>query len=147
MPAYRSSAEADVREAAVARLRVLRPGARIIHEISNGGSNRIDVLAVSADEIIAVEVKSEKDSLDLLPGQLAGMIRVAHTSIAVVHESLAVKKEANPHYYAVEQNGKFYLFDVPDVKWPADCWIFPERPESGRWRAPRVEIQKILPPG
>lgn len=146
MPAYRSSAEADVREAAVARLRVLRPGARIIHEISNGWSNRIDVLAVSPEEIVAVEVKSEKDTLDLLPGQLGGMVRVAHVSIAAVHEALAVKRETNPHYYAVEQDGKFYSFDVPAVKRPAECWIFPERSGSGRWSNPMFQGGKVLPP-
>ena len=36
MPAYRSSAEAEVRDAVVARLREIRPDARIMHEINCG---------------------------------------------------------------------------------------------------------------
>ncbi|WP_278118673.1 hypothetical protein [Mesorhizobium sp. WSM4887] len=77
MPAYRSSAEAEIRDAAVARLRQRRPNARIIHEInvSSNGPNRIDVLAVDRAEIIACEVKSAKDKLDRLPAQLTSSVR------------------------------------------------------------------------
>ncbi|WP_292173967.1 hypothetical protein [Mesorhizobium sp.] len=84
MPAYRSSAEADIRDAAVAKIRQRRPNARIIHEInvSSHGPNRIDVLAVDRAEIIACEVKSAKDKLDRLPAQVASMFGAAHHVIA-----------------------------------------------------------------
>ena len=67
MPAYRSEAEADVRDAVVARLRTIRPDARIMHEVNCSlfGPNRIDVIAVSPQEIISVEVKSAKDKLKI----------------------------------------------------------------------------------
>lgn len=72
MPAYRSEAEREVREAVVARLRLIRPDARIINEINASAfGNRIDVMAVSRTEIISVEIKSKKDKLSRLPKQIA----------------------------------------------------------------------------
>ncbi|WP_181408224.1 NERD domain-containing protein [Pararhizobium mangrovi] len=87
MPAYRSSAEAEIREPVVARLREIIPGCRIIHEINASSfGNRIDVLVVGEDRIAAVEIKSERDKLDRLPDQVRAMKRVAHRTFAAVHE-------------------------------------------------------------
>lgn len=87
MPAYRSSAEAEIREPTVARLRELLPGCRIIHEIQNAcqGPNRIDVLAVTKNRIAAAEIKSAKDKLDRLPAQIDAMRGVGHYVIAALH--------------------------------------------------------------
>ena len=87
MPAYRSEAEAEIREPVVARLRQLMPGARIIHEIQSAcqGPTRIDVLAVTADRIAAVEIKSARDKLSRLPAQLEAMRRCAHHPIVALH--------------------------------------------------------------
>ena len=92
MPAYRSTDEAEIRDAAVARVRLLRPGHRIIHEINvaGTGSNRIDFIAVGQSEIIAVEVKSAKDKLDRLCAQIMAMKQVAHHVVAAVHEKFLV---------------------------------------------------------
>lgn len=93
MPAYRSSAEAEIRNAVVDRLRMMVPDARIIHEInveSFGG--RIDVLAVGTSRIVAVEIKSEKDKLDRLEDQIGAMNRVAHVSVAALHEKFLCDK-------------------------------------------------------
>lgn len=86
MPAYRSPAEAEIRDPVVARLRDLMPGCRIIHEInaSGMGSNRIDVLAVSASAITAVEVKSRKDTLERLPDQIMAMRQCAGDVVAAL---------------------------------------------------------------
>lgn len=86
MPAHRSEAEAEIREAVVSKLQHIRPNARIIHEINAGGGiNRIDVMAVDPAEIITVEIKSERDKLDRLPTQIATMSRCSHHYIAALH--------------------------------------------------------------
>lgn len=86
MPAHRSDAEAEIRDAVVAKLRRCRPNARIIHEINLlDGMVRADVMAVSRAEIITVEIKSERDKLDRLPDQLDAMRRCSHIAIAALH--------------------------------------------------------------
>ncbi len=107
MPAYRSSAEAEIRDAVVARIRKQRPGARIIHEInvSTYGPNRIDVLAVDRAEIIAVEIKSAKDKLDRLPAQIAAMRGAAHRVVAAIHEKFLVEQVTNEFAAHEERDG------------------------------------------
>ena len=137
MPAYRSSAEADVRTAVVERLRSLRPDARIIHEINiDERKCRADVLAVTPTEIYAVEIKSERDKLDRLEEQAKSMLSVAHHVIAAVHD----KHMPDLHY-------------VSDVNY----WIFPEAqrpvsltrwyPATDGWRAPSMKLNTALPHG
>jgi len=132
MPAYRSSAEAEVREAVVERLRLIRPEARIIHEInvSTYGPTRVDVLAVSPAEIIAVEVKSAKDKLDRLPSQIANMLGCAHHVVAALHEKFLVEVETNKHAAHYERDGRFYLRNLPEntgIRHPVRAWVFPEK--------------------
>lgn len=128
MPAYRSSAEAEVRDAVVARLRRFRPDARIMHEINvaGTGSNRVDVLAVCRAEIIAVEVKSARDKLDRLPDQIEAMRGAAHHVIAAIHEKHLVKK---PDQYSSDTT-----IGIPRAfTRGADSWIFPELQRPGQW--------------
>lgn len=146
MPAYRSPKEAEVRDAVVARLRAVRPGARIIHEINTAGtgSNRIDVLAVDRAEVIAVEIKSEKDKLDRLPDQVEAMRKVAHHVIAAIHEKHLVQK---PEPWMRDD-----LVDIPrDMTKGAVKWIYPELQRPGlwdwRWEDPRPTVTKPLPEG
>lgn len=162
MPAYRSSAEADVRTAVVDRLRQRRPDARIIHEInvSTYGPNRIDVLAVSPAEIIAVEIKSAKDKLDRLPKQIESMKGCAHHVIAALHEKFLVEKETGPHAAHFERDGKFYLKTLPDgmshYSSRLSYWVFPELrralPSAShdfleRWQMPPQQFEAALPAG
>ncbi|MEM9845533.1 MAG: NERD domain-containing protein [Pseudomonadota bacterium] len=85
MPAHRSEAEALIRNDVVAKLRRIRPGARIMHEVNiASGQNRVDVMAVDRAEIIMVEIKSERDKLDRLPEQVASMECSAHHVIAAL---------------------------------------------------------------
>ncbi len=145
MPAYRSNAEAEVRDAAIARLRKLRPAARIIHEINNGHSNRIDVLAVDTCEVIACEIKSEKDTLDLLLGQITGMREVAHRTIVAVHESLLTEVPTNEHYARYERDGIFYRKQSPiDFTSNVEVWVYPEMSKDA-WRAPNAAFNEVLP--
>lgn len=144
MPAYRSAAEAEIRDAVVERLRLLRPGARIIHEINAFGfGNRIDVLAVDRAEIIAVEVKSEKDKIDRLPKQIEAMRGVAHHVIAALHEKFLVPSKWETKTPCVV---------APKEARGATVWAFPEAgADAGRtfgcarWEEPKPAIQAALP--
>ena len=129
MPAYRSEAEGEIRSAVVERLRAIRPEARIMHEVNASSfGNRIDVLAVDRAEIIAVEIKSERDKLDRLPAQLTAMKGCATHAIAAVHR-------------------KFVTTPKPrELPW--DAWVFPEGEDFySRWREPRAGIATPLPAG
>jgi hypothetical protein len=144
MPAYRSAAEAEVRDAVVARLRQLRPDARIMHEVNASSfANRIDVLAVSPAEIIAVEVKSAKDKLDRLPDQLTAMRGCAHHVIAALHEKFArvVETRWQPDF---ERDGQGYARFGPEGLGGTTTWLFPEM--RVRWREPAASITTPLPP-
>lgn len=131
MPAYRSSAEGEIRTAVVDRLRIIRPNARIMHEVNCAcfGPNRIDVIAVDTAEIIAVEIKSEKDKLTRLAAQIASMRTMSHHVIAALHEKFLVEwerptNESSAHY---ERDGQFWMRDVPREARDAIPWVFPER--------------------
>jgi len=82
-----SSDEREIREAVVTRLRAIMPGARIVHElnVAGQGSNRIDVAAVGERVIVAVEIKSEKDTLTRLSHQLEAFGACAHHVIVAAH--------------------------------------------------------------
>ncbi len=143
MPAHRSDAEADIRIPAIARLREILPGCRIIHEINAGtwGPNRIDLLAVSETRILAAEIKSAKDKLTRLPAQIASMNRVAHGSVAVIHEKFLV------------EIGHLGYIVPPDEARDTTCWVWP-RKERGKhaycgpdWHpANRWKKPKLMPP-
>lgn len=157
MPAYRSSAEAEIRDAVVSKLRSWRPNARIIHEINACDlGNRIDVIAVDRAEIIAAEVKSKKDKLDRLPSQIQAMQGVAHHVIAAIHEKFLVEwGPTNPHSAHYERDGTYYLRQTPEEARGAAVWVFPERVRAAnpghdylkRWKEPELSIQQPLPPG
>jgi len=118
MPAYRSSAEAEIREPVVARLREIVPGCRIIHEINaTGFGNRIDVLAVGKDRIAAVEIKSAKDKLDRLPAQIEAMRGVTYEVFAALHEKFldATSIGVMP----------------PDAARHATVWVYPRAERKG----------------
>lgn len=64
-----SAEEQQMRDAVVAWGRVRWPDARVMHELAIGGS-RIDLAFVTPQSISGVEIKSSKDTLDRLEGQL-----------------------------------------------------------------------------
>ena len=153
----RSDAEAEVRQAVVARLRQLRPGARICHEVNSAlyGPNRFDVVAVDLAEIIAVEIKSERDKMDRAPEQIRAMSGSSHHSIIALHEKHLIEKETNPHaaHYG-KLDGKHYLRDIPPEASKASfTWVYPEMErcafgnwqQTGLWRAPGKILQTALP--
>lgn len=145
MPAYRSADEAEVRDAVVARLRSLRPEARIIHEINASDfGNRIDVLAVDRAEIIACEVKSKKDKLDRLPKQIEAMRGAAHHVIAALHEKFLV-----PYRYAANCRVPNAVEPPPEAR-GASVWAYPEAGKGrmygcSEWAEPRLAVTQPLP--
>ncbi|GAA5073549.1 hypothetical protein N0B44_15665 [Roseibacterium beibuensis] len=158
MPAYRSSAEAEIRDAVVAKLRRDRPGARIIHEINiDGGATRVDVMAVDRLELITVEVKSERDKLDRLPDQLAAMRSASHVAVAALHRKFMppIDDLARPRLDGVPYGVPIWWHpaaqDMVEAHHPAFQWAEIDRARSlGRalppdalrilWRAELVEL-------
>lgn len=141
MPAYRSSAEAEIREAVVAYLRKIRPDARIMHEINASSfGNRIDVLAVCPEEIIPVEIKSEKDKLDRLRDQVEAMEMVSNTPIVALHGRFLTRIRDNVY--------------PPSEAGEAAVWVYPRRDRPGHvmcgreWRlsTPFRKVRLCLPP-
>lgn len=163
MPAYRSPAEGEIREAVVARIRQNRPDARIIHEInvSSYGPNRIDLVAVDRAEIIAVEIKSAKDKLDRLPAQIEAMKRVAHHVVVALHEKFLVEQQSNPWASHYERDGIHYIRTIPTglERGRGEFWVFPERRRATKspiegghdsiavWHFPRAPIETAPPEG
>lgn len=152
----RSTAEQEIRDAVVSRLRERRPGARICHEVNCGiwGPNRMDLIAVSKDEIIAVEIKSERDTLKRAVKQLGSMGTVAHWSVLALHEVHLVEKPTNEwaaHYGKMD--GQHYLRDIPEQASGSISWVYPERERSahgydyntGLWRMPEHRMGSALP--
>lgn len=101
---YRSAEEGVMRDIIVARLRLSWPGARMIHELpTRYSSNRIDLAAVTRDEIIAVEIKSSRDVADRLEAQIAAF------SPIVTRLIVALAPKWNPYpvplVWTEEKNG------------------------------------------
>ncbi len=83
----RSSAEVEIRDAVVARLRELLPSARIVHEFNvDEGMNRVDVAAIGRDRMVFVEIKSERDKPHRLARQLHAFGPRCHALILTAHE-------------------------------------------------------------
>lgn len=159
MPAYRSSAEGEIRVAVAERLREIVPGCRIIHEINaETFGNRIDVLAVGTDRIAAVEIKSEKDKLDRLPAQISAMRSVAHHSYAALHEKFLEPLGQAARYGVVTPDAArgaiVWVYPRADRKGHVECqseWLQSDRwskhkfclPDGAIWMLWRKELQEI----
>lgn len=143
MPAHRSTDEAEIREEVVKRLRAARPDARIIHEINVcQGGNRIDVLAVDVEEIIAVEVKSKRDKIDRLADQLAAMRSVAHHTIAALHEKFLVERPCNPQAAHYKRRGEHFRGQPPVECRLGEAWIYPLRRRALDSKWPHDYLEK-----
>lgn len=158
MPAHRSAAEGVIRAAVVEKLHTLRPKSRVIHEINiDCGRSRTDVLCVGEAEIIAVEIKSEKDKLDRLPDQLGSMKKSAHRTIVAMHERFLVEQQTNKYVAHYMRDGDYFLrYPPPETKGADEVWVFPEikramtsdevyRDNLYPWRDPSGSFQITLP--
>lgn len=137
MPAHRSNAEGEIREAVVSALRRYRPEARIIHEIyMGGGVNRADLMCVGRDELITVEIKSERDKLDRLPDQIDTMRKCSHIAIAALHRKFMPEPEtlAAPRLDCVPWGVPIWWYpkaqDMAEAHHPAFTWPEPDRRDT-----------------
>jgi len=132
MPAYRSEAEADIRNDVVKKIRKCWPNARIIHEINVGGqgTNRIDLIAVNTEDIAAFEIKSKKDKLDRLPKQMAAMRGLTSNSYAAVHEKFLVPTKTNQWQAEWTDEDGVHWFNkfptLPGMEYFTNGWIWRE---------------------
>lgn len=79
-----SEAERYLRGLAVDKLRRLMPEARIVHELNvDTGKCRVDLAAVAPDQLVFVEIKSRKDTLDRLPEQCRTFAPACHRLVVV----------------------------------------------------------------
>ena len=138
----RSAAEQEIRDAVVAKLRRTLPSARIIHELNvyGSGSNRIDVAAVTRDQVYAVEIKSERDKLDRLAAQVKAFSAAAHHCIVVAHRKFF---DDTPY-----KDGR------PRLAWPHEyyrhLWCYPDPPPGEgcgfyRWTVPGPTLSAPAP--
>lgn len=82
-----SAAEERIRIKAEQALREVWPSARIVHELMlRQGGCRIDLAAITAERLIVVEIKSERDVLDRLKRQQQQARRVADGFSVVLTE-------------------------------------------------------------
>lgn len=132
----RSSAEVEIRDAVVKRFRELWPDARIIHEMNvEHGSSRADVVAVQPDRLWICEIKSERDKLDRLAGQIADFGPCCHGMIVAANE----KWTKSPGMESVKHG---VIRQIPSPLTVAlagsrrcyDIWSYPEPNSSSRWR-------------
>jgi hypothetical protein len=81
----RSDEEIVMREIVAAKLRAFWPEARIIHELPlRYSERRIDMAAVTPDEIVSVEIKSSRDVVDRLEAQLRGFAPISTALICAL---------------------------------------------------------------
>lgn len=126
-----SEAEREVRDAVVARLRVLLPKARIVHElnIAGQGSSRIDVAAVGPDYLVGIEIKSEKDKLTRLADQWEAFNKVCDVVIVAAHRK-HFEEWRNSHARADVKPTLSLRHDMAgDWKLSNHLWCYPSEQE------------------
>jgi hypothetical protein len=113
-----SEAERYLRGLAVERLRVLFPDARIVHELNvEVGQCRVDIAAITPDQLVFVEIKSRKDTLDRLREQVR-IFSPACTRLAICYAS---------ERWSYDVVTKAAGYDEPRDLWPEDrkeWWTF-----------------------
>ncbi|MFG1270554.1 hypothetical protein V5F40_21630 [Xanthobacter sp. DSM 14520] len=126
-----SSAEWEIRDALVNYLHAQLPEARIIHELVCGG-RRVDVAAVGLECIQLFEVKSERDTLERVEGQVKAFCLYGH-GITVV---------AAAKWFETRQStyipGPYSVWKGPELPWPVKTWRYPEIPGDtwSGWKIP-----------
>lgn len=125
----RSAEEGEMRDIIVPQLRKRWPGARIIHELPlRYSSNRIDIAAVTPDQIVGVEIKSSRDVHHRLEAQLRAFMPVCVRLIV----ALAPKwNEKRPQITKPScDGGTIYLDDLTEAQeiirrvggWKFETW-------------------------
>jgi hypothetical protein len=101
-----SAAEERLRIKAEAALRATWSGARIVHELMlRQGGCRIDLAAITADRLIVVEVKSERDVLTRLKRQ-AEQARVVADGFSVILPEKHWRKAWEENHVSILEAGE-----------------------------------------
>ncbi|PWJ81541.1 hypothetical protein C7441_11073 [Pseudaminobacter salicylatoxidans] len=132
----RSSAEVEIRDAVVKRFRELWPDARIIHEMNvEHGSSRADVVAVQPDRLWICEIKSKKDKLDRLSGQIADFGPCCHGMIVAAHEKWTKSPGMETMKHGIIRQIQSPLsLALAGTRRCYDIWEYPEPNRESRWR-------------
>lgn len=101
----RSSEEFEMRRILTPWLRNLVPGARIVHELVVGGDRRIDMAAIGADTVVGVEIKSSRDTLDRLDGQMRRFKTVLPLTVLAVSPKWHDAARGYGHVITVDPTG------------------------------------------
>lgn len=123
-----SADEREIRDAVVLKLRDMFPSTRIVHElnVAGHGSNRIDVAAINSSSIVAVEIKSKKDTLKRLDKQMQAFKKCCHFVFVAAHEK---------HF--IEWREKYWRDDVPSQLFlNNEAFIGKHHMEKHVWRFP-----------
>lgn len=159
-----SEAEVRIRDKVVALLRECLPDARIIHEFDLWGV-RMDLAAVTPEEIVLVEIKSERDKLDRLANQvrfaagLGGEVWVCYhekwiepirlrcqshdMSVKIPIKGMrgAYNHPENPLYIPALSRCE-HLTETPDGPLKPDR--FTRDPRDRRYRSPKYDNRRLL---
>lgn len=159
-----SEAEVRIRDKAVALLREALPDARIIHEFDLFGV-RMDLAAVTPEEIVLVEIKSERDKLDRLANQISFATRIGGEVWVCYHEKwckpiqLRCQSQDTSMEIPVKgvTGGRTYADNPLYIKGLSNCVLLSETPDGpltpDRWtrdprdrrhRAPRYDSRALL---
>jgi hypothetical protein len=94
-PVNRSSEEIEMRRIIVPELRRRWPQARIVHELGlRYATNSIDIAAIGPSEIVGVEIKSSRDVLDRLEGQVRAFAPICSQIIVALAPRWCAAPEA-----------------------------------------------------
>lgn len=149
--------ERELRDAVTARLRKLLPSARIVHELNTAGqgSYRMDLAAITRDQIIAVEIKSKRDKLDRLSHQIEAFNACAHLCIVAAHRKHFVNYESKYERRADYPQTLVLNHPLGDTRQMLDrVWCYPFDTEfklenqfenSREWSFPRNWHQRFPP--
>lgn len=131
----RSSAEWEIRDALVAFLHEELPKARIVHEMNvDNGMHRADVTAVLPDRLFIFEIKSERDKLTSLEGQMKAFRACSHQSVLVAHEKWFDRTpwpNGEPRLSFPHDYGRFIAWCHPEPQprgiYTQHCWQIPDQ--------------------
>lgn len=148
LPAQPEDEESRMRKLVVAELRKRWPDARIVHELPLFAAHlrqkrRIDLAAITPNEIIVAEIKSGGDTLDRLEAQIRAFLPVASRVIVALAPEWS---GTSPHRLA-KANAHLILqrIDEPSVEpWIVDAAAGTVALGPGGWRPSRPWSARMI---
>lgn len=141
-----SPAEREMRDEVANHLRRELPGYRIVHELVMGYTARADLVAIGRDRIIAVELKSSRDTLKRAEKQVVAFRALSHATVLVLDQKFFDRRpyrNGEARCAAPSVAGRPEIWHYPRPAPDADYyggagmyqWIVP-RPPAGPQRQP-----------